>query len=254
MNATASRAKGTRSCKTAIWMGIIGVVFAGLSGPLAQGGVISPMTSMSMMGLGFLLALVGAVLGITGLLRSGFSAGDAPRVATLAVTAISTIVVAYLVNQATGMFSGGGAPIHDITTDTVNPPPFVAIIERRADAPNPPEYDAAMSAELQREAYPDIQTLRFSAAMLPVFEAAQDVAVQMGWDIAAVVPEEGRIEATAMTPWFAFKDDVVIRVRSDGPDTIVDVRSKSRVGRGDAGVNAARIRAFRDALQAKVGG
>jgi uncharacterized protein (DUF1499 family) len=61
---------------------------------------------------------------------------------------------------------------------------------------------------------------------------------------------EGRIEATDTTRWFGFKDDVVIRVRPDAAGSRVDVRSKSRVGRGDAGANAARIRRFRSELQA----
>jgi uncharacterized protein (DUF1499 family) len=74
----------------------------------------------------------------------------------------------------------------------------------------------------------------------------------MGWEIIAAVPAEGRIEATATTGWIGFKDDVVIRiaVAGDGSRSRVDLRSKSRVGRGDAGMNAKRIRAFRDALAA----
>jgi uncharacterized protein (DUF1499 family) len=83
-----------------------------------------------------------------------------------------------------------------------------------------------------------------------VFETALEVAEDMGWEIVASNANEGRIEATATTPWVGFKDDVVIRIRADGPETRVDVRSKSRVGRGDMGVNAKRIRAFRDQLVA----
>ena len=71
-----------------------------------------------------------------------------------------------------------------------------------------------------------------------------------GWEIVAAVPAEGRLEATATTPWFGFKDDVVVRVRGRGPGTRVDVRSLSRVGVGDLGVNAARVRAFLDRLRA----
>jgi uncharacterized protein (DUF1499 family) len=62
------------------------------------------------------------------------------------------------------------------------------------------------------------------------------------------VPAEGRIEATARTGWIGFRDDVVIRVTAGGEEALVDVRSKSRVGRGDAGMNARRIREFRAQL------
>ncbi len=66
----------------------------------------------------------------------------------------------------------------------------------------------------------------------------------MGWEIIAAVREEGRIEATATTRWFRFKDDVVIRVQPQGTGSRIDVRSKSRLGRSDLGANAKRIRAY----------
>ena len=74
----------------------------------------------------------------------------------------------------------------------------------------------------------------------------------MGWEIVATVPLEGRLEATATTFWFGFKDDVVVRIRRAGPVTAVDVRSKSREGRSDLGRNAERIREFRNALLARL--
>jgi uncharacterized protein (DUF1499 family) len=83
------------------------------------------------------------------------------------------------------------------------------------------------------------------------FEKVKDAARTMGWEVVAVVPGEGRIEATATTAWIGFKDDVVIRVTGNDGDIRVDMRSKSRVGRGDAGMNARRIREFRDKLVAR---
>ena len=58
------------------------------------------------------------------------------------------------------------------------------------------------------------------------------------------VPAEGRLEATDTTLFFGFKDDVIVRLRVEGGGTRIDVRSKSRVGLGDAGTNAKRVRAF----------
>ena len=124
------------------------------------------------------------------------------------------------------------------------------MVELRGPTDNPPEYSGDETARLQLEAYPDIETIVLLDPPSFVFETALEVAEDMGWEIVASNANEGRIEATATTPWVGFKDDVVIRIRADGPETRVDVRSKSRVGRGDMGVNAKRIRAFRDRLVA----
>ncbi len=134
--------------------------------------------------------------------------------------------------------------IHDISTDLVDVPPFVEIAPLRADAPNPVAYPGPEVAEQQQEAYPDIQTYRSSADAQTVFEASVAVAESMGWVVVSASEPEGRIEASDTTFWYGFIDDVVIRIRSDGDQTLVDVRSKSRVGLSDVGKNAQRIRAF----------
>lgn len=146
-------------------------------------------------------------------------------------------------SQATGV-----PPIHDITTNTQDPPPFVAIAPLRADAPNPVDYPGEETAAQQREAYPDLQTIRIRTAVPEVFTQAEATAAALGWEVHAAVEGEGRIEATDTTPWFAFKDDVVIRITKGNEVTLVDVRSKSRIGTSDIGLNARRIRLFRDRL------
>jgi uncharacterized protein (DUF1499 family) len=72
----------------------------------------------------------------------------------------------------------------------------------------------------------------------------------MGWEIVAADPAARRIEATDQTFWFGFKDDVVIRLTAADGGTVLDVRSKSRVGRGDVGTNARRIRSYLDRVRA----
>jgi uncharacterized protein (DUF1499 family) len=135
-------------------------------------------------------------------------------------------------------------PIHDISTDTDDPPAFVATLALRADARNSADYGGAAIAAQQRQAYPDIQPLLLPVAGDRAFAAALDSAEAMGWTINTAEAGEGRIEATATTLWFGFKDDVVIRLRPDGDGTRVDVRSLSRVGQSDVGANAKRIRAY----------
>jgi uncharacterized protein (DUF1499 family) len=92
--------------------------------------------------------------------------------------------------------------------------------------------------------YPDIKPQRFNQPFDKVFEASTSAAQAMGWDIRETDRGQGIIEAIATTPVLKFKDDVTVTVTREGDSTIVNVRSKSRVGKGDLGVNARRIRAF----------
>jgi hypothetical protein len=140
--------------------------------------------------------------------------------------------------------AGTVPPIHDITTDTNDPPAFVAIAPLRAEAPNPAAYPGPEVAALQREAYPDIRPLVLDEPLPAAFDRALAAAAAEGWEIVATDVAAGRIEATDRTFWFGFQDDVVIRLTANADRTIVDVRSKSRVGQGDAGANAARVRGY----------
>jgi len=135
-------------------------------------------------------------------------------------------------------------PIHDITTDSDDPPRFADILPLRKDAPNATDYGGPDLAAQQQAAYPDIQPVTLRLPGPQAFAQARKAAEAMGWDIVASNPEEGRIEATDTTRWFGFKDDIVIRVRARGDESRIDVRSVSRVGKSDVGKNAQRIRAY----------
>jgi uncharacterized protein (DUF1499 family) len=134
--------------------------------------------------------------------------------------------------------------IHDITTDTANPPQFVAVLPLRAGAPNTAAYGGKEIAEQQLKAYPDIRPLALGVPPGVAFGRARDAAESMGWEIVASDPATGRIEATATTLWFGFKDDIVVRVSTAEQGSRIDVRSVSRVGRSDIGTNAKRIREY----------
>ena len=137
--------------------------------------------------------------------------------------------------------------IHDISTDTADPPRFVAIVPLRQGSPNTTE-TSAQDVALQKKGYPDIAPAILAEPPEKAFQRAERAARAMGWEIVAVVAQERRIEATDTTLLFGFKDDVVIRVAADGKGSRVDMRSLSRVGLSDLGVNAKRIRAFMKAL------
>jgi len=141
-------------------------------------------------------------------------------------------------------------PIHDITTDTVNPPQFVDVLALRGPGTNTVVYGTSPNmtperlAELQTQAYPDIQPLVINASQQEVFNRALNAVQKLGWDIVAVAPEDGRIEATDTTFWFRFKDDVVIIVSETPAGAVINARSVSRVGVSDVGKNAERLRKF----------
>lgn len=168
------------------------------------------------------------------------------------VAAISLLVGVVLIGIP-GRFRLGPPtpPIHDITTDTQEPPEYVAVLPLRVNAPNTTVYGGERIASQQREAYPELQPLMLSVPPPQAFERALATVREMGWALVAADAAAGRIEATDTTFWYGFKDDVVIRVRSADGGSRVDVRSLSRVGGGDAGTNAKRIRGYLDALTAR---
>ncbi len=139
-------------------------------------------------------------------------------------------------------------PINDITTDMANPPAFVALVAARAGRSVPTAYPGSATAEQQKRAYPDLRPLELPVPPAAAFARALDAVKAMGWEIAASDAAAGRIEATAKTPWFGFRDDVVVRVAPTAAGSRIDVRSVSRIGRSDLGTNARRIRAYLDKL------
>lgn len=242
-----SQPAGTRLSRIGSWSAAIGLLLIAVSAGHKLGFLGSWQAAFGALALGGLALLVALITAGLGLLRSRGSAGAASGPATWLAFVAAVLLTGF---NVTRMSSMGGPPIHDITTDLENPPMFVAAIPVReaAGAANPPMYFAAENAPLQAKAYPDIGTIVLATSAAEAFAKAETAAQALGWEIIAAVPEEGRIEATATTAWIGFKDDVVIRVTGTGTESRVDLRSKSRVGKGDAGLNAQRIRAFRDEI------
>ena len=221
-----------------------------IAGPAYRMGVLGVGTAFMVLAVsvigGLLCFVVGLIASILNL-RKGTQG-------LVAISVLATLVGLGLTLNNLNWFNKarGVPPIHDISTDTADPPAFVAVAPLRADAPNPVEYAGAEAAAKQLEGYPDLATVHLDADPATVFNASVETAKDLGWDMVAESASEGRIEATDTTGYFGFKDDVVIRIRTDAMGTAVDVRSKSRVGMGDVGANADRINAFLDAMQAKL--
>ncbi|MBC2778402.1 DUF1499 domain-containing protein [Parasphingopyxis marina] len=150
-------------------------------------------------------------------------------------------------------------PIHDITTDLSNPPAFETLTLRADNrtAMPPVEGDPAMAwREWHETAYPDIQPIIVPVSVPETIAAAERLVEERGWELAAADPATGRLEATETVSIYRFKDDVVLRVtpNPNGPGSVVNMRSVSRVGISDLGVNAERVRAFLADLSAATAG
>lgn len=130
--------------------------------------------------------------------------------------------------------------ITDITTDTQMPPAYLNINFLRHSGDNSLRYNKDW-ADIQNKYYPNVKPLLVNKSKAAVFKEALQLVEDRGWQLVASYPEVGLIEATARTPVFGFRDDVVVRLMQEGDKVRVDVRSSSRVGKADYGVNAKRV-------------
>jgi uncharacterized protein (DUF1499 family) len=143
-------------------------------------------------------------------------------------------------------------PIHDITTDPIDPPRFEALARlRTGEGTNTAVYAGLYSAELQRKAYPDIEPVDIQIPVQRAYEIALQLVHKRKWLVIDERPPQpplrpGRIEAVARTPIMGFREDVAIRIAPDGDDSRVDIRSASRYFESDLGSNAARVSKFAD--------
>ncbi|HNP36215.1 MAG TPA: DUF1499 domain-containing protein [Woeseiaceae bacterium] len=224
----------------ALSIAIIAALALAVAGPGTRIGLWQFGTGFLLLRVALFVGLAAALLALVLLVIPKTRAGSGIALAIALLIGLGTAWVPF-----NGYRTAKSLPfIHDITTDTINPPMFVAVVPLRADASNPPDYAGEEVAAQQRQGYPDIQTLALADPPAEAMRKALKTAEDMDMDIVAVEPKEGRIEATATTFWFGFKDDVVIRIVADGSGSRLDIRSKSRVGRSDVGANAARIRRF----------
>ncbi len=252
--ATARTVKAVRFSRLAVVafvVALIGVLLAGASGPGYRLGWWPLATAFSFLKYAFFVGLIGTVLGIVAAVRT-WTAVHLRGLWLALLAVVAGVVVAGTLYQ--WLLQAKRVPaIHDITTDPSHPAPFVAVVPLRKGAANPIEYGGPSVYAQQQKAYPDIQPLHLNVPRDQAVQAVEKAARAMGWAIDADVPNEGRLEATATTFWFGFKDDVAVRVNPDGAGSRVDVRSVSRIGKSDVGTNAKRVRAFLARVKQEVG-
>ncbi len=220
---------------------------------------------------GAILLLLVAIVALVSLI---LALREKPRRTALVAAAVLGLLVPGAAGAvfASAMSKGAANPIHDIATDTGNPPAFSegTMAAREAAGANPlSDYqtplgqiafwqDKGISLELAVKNHAQIITDRPDRpAPLPLAGAskAEGVAAvaaamgQMGLTEIRSNPATGVVEGVAETTWFGFKDDVVARVG----DTQIDFRSVSRVGASDLGANTKRILELREKTQGLLG-
>ena len=192
----------------------------------------------------FLAVLVGVVFGIglAGAAAYASATGKAwrPRALRGAILPLGLALVVF------AMLSLRPTPImNDVSTDLENRIEFDPTVTALRTSPEPQAEQRAHFDALQKEHYGDITPIVVATPVDETFKRAVDVAQAMpGWTVTKVDEASGRIEAYDTSKVFHFVDDVVVRVRGDGAGSRVDLRSRSRDGLGDSGVNAERVRAY----------
>lgn len=225
-------------------------VLAVVAGPLlVHAGILPPFDGFKLFSAGLVPGgLLSLLLGGAGFFASRSEATAAPRARSLVAMGIGAgLALVILV----GAWPGMGLPrINDITTNPEDAPAFRAATREPANEGRDMNYPAAFAAE-QRAAYPDLIPIVLATTPAEAWTRAGRAVDAVGLEVVMSSPGEGQLEARQTSRLFQFVDDVVLRVRPDPADpgrSVVDIRSKSRDGRGDLGVNARRIRALRDEL------
>ncbi len=228
----AQRASGTP--RWTLRVGVLAAIVF-VAGPLlAHFRFVPAMTGFLVFDLGGLLGLISVVFGVVALLR-----GRRPWVALL-----PGLIVA-LVFLGIASRAGKYPRINDISTDTQTPPQFVQAGSIAANQGRDMKYPGAGFAQQQHAGYPDLAGLPLAApppeAYQQVLAAARSIP---DWQLTRDDRVHLALEGIATSRLFHFHDDFVIEVRPHDGGSIVEMRSKSRDGKGDIGANAKRIESF----------
>ncbi len=229
-------------------LGLLALALAAAGPALIHAGAFAPMQGFNTFGLGLLAALLALITGLVALWLTRPASGRGGRGRAVWGALCGALIVGVVLRAA--LPSSDLPPVNDITTNPQDPPMFSAALGLPENTGRDMSYDAATLAELTRRAYPDLQTLQLPQPPAAAYAAALAATDALGWQLSAANAAAGQIEARDVSRVFQFVDDVAIRIRPAGPGSAIDLRSKSRDGRGDLGANAARIRSFRETIGA----
>lgn len=237
-----TEAKRSRLASFAFTMGVAGLAIS-LGGILGvQVGLLAPIQAFYTFALGTIVCgSLAMTCGAVSIIRARGKFGPADQRRSVTATVVGLLLVAVVFVSAAG--GAGKPPINDITTDLSDPPAFASA----AEVPAYQGRDMGFPADfvpVVEQAYPDVEPIQLSAPPDEAYARALASARSLGWTITYEDPEAGTFDASESTAIFRFVDDVTVRVRPESDGTRIDLRSKSRDGRGDLGANADRIQRF----------
>ena len=224
----------------------VAMIAAGIIG--AHFYLTTPFMGFQLFALGFLLSILGFVIGLIGIFMTRNPQLAAGRRRATVATVISAVIALPLLAMLAGRSKY--PPINDITTDFDNPPEFVNAQKLQHELNRDMKYDKAKYADRQQAGYGPIEPIKERLSPADAFARVIEVAkASPTWTITYTDPATNTIEVVATSKLFHFNDDVVVQVRPT-PDgaSLIEMRSKSRDGIGDLGVNARRIRHFFDRI------
>jgi len=227
-------------------LAIVALLMLAIAGPAYQLGVLPLSFAFGVLRWAAYVGIVAAIANAIVVVLA-YRGGQRLRLA-LSVVAIVIAIGTIAVPLRWQLAAKAAPPIHDISTDLQNPPSFSAILPLRQGAANGLDRPAATNAA-QRQFYGDIQPITLPMPREEVFEEAYELMQEREWQVINADKDKGIIEATDSTPWFGFKDDVVVRLTPWGSGTRVDMRSVSRIGVSDIGTNAKRVRDYLNDLK-----
>jgi uncharacterized protein (DUF1499 family) len=239
--------------RIALVLSIGSVVFALIAAIGSGQGLWHFSGAFSVLRYAFYAAIAAALLGIIAAILARRSGERNLLAANIVAVLIALAFIIYLGLQVSTARSVPA--IHDVTTNLDDMPEFTRLQVRADNLEKVPDMGKPELAALQpearwkaihREAYDDLKPVRVPWDVAETIRRSEALARQRGWEIAKVDTAAGILEATDTTFFFRFKDDVVVRARPhpQGQGSVVDLRSISRVGGSDVGVNAKRIRSF----------
>lgn len=227
---------------------LFAVVLAAAALTLARYDVIPKLMGFGGFAVGGLIALIALLAGIAAVIAS-WRSGSAIARSTWVALVVALGFSAFIVSRP--LAAQGIPAIHDVTTDLTNPPVFETLPLRADNLAGVGTVENWQ--KLHREAYGHLQPVLIPRPVAEVTADAARLAQERGWTIAVLNPARGHLEATATISYIRFYDDVVLRITptADGVGSRVDMRSVSRIGVSDFGVNARRVDDFLKDLAAK---
>lgn len=161
---------------TGFILGTLSVILILISGPFTRLGIY-PFT------VGLLVFFIGSLTGLAAIIVSIIKLSDGTLFPAMSVTGLIFGALSFGLIVISFLGARNAPVIHDITTDTVNPPQFIGVKPLRKNALNPVEYGGPDVAKKQISAFPDIKTIHSGLSRDEAFDKALKAAEMLKWRI-----------------------------------------------------------------------